>query len=135
MKILHFPSASFVPTNLARELPRRRAHSGSRRFHPTWEFLPRSGAEHSSSSLARKQAFITIGPQETIAYVLAGKSFVQWGEHGEHSLTASAGDFLHVPAWLVHREINRSQDTPFHWIVVRSTSEPIVVNLPSDTWD
>jgi uncharacterized RmlC-like cupin family protein len=75
------------------------------------------------------------GPQETIAYVLAGKSFVQWGEHGEHSLTASAGDFLHVPAWLVHREINRSQDTPFHWIVVRSTSEPIVVNLPSDTWD
>ena len=74
------------------------------------------------------------GPQETIAYVLAGESFIQWGERGEHSLTAHAGDFLHVPAWLVHREINRSEETPFRWVVVRSTSEPIVVNLPADTW-
>ena len=74
------------------------------------------------------------GPQETIAYVLAGESFIQWGERGEHSMTARAGDFLHVPAWLVHREINRSTDTPFRWIVVRSSAEPIVVNLPADTW-
>jgi uncharacterized RmlC-like cupin family protein len=74
------------------------------------------------------------GPQETIAYVLAGESFIQWGECGEHSLTARAGDFLHVPAWLVHREINRSKDMPYRWIVVRSTSEPIVVNLAPDAW-
>jgi uncharacterized RmlC-like cupin family protein len=74
------------------------------------------------------------GAQETVAYVLEGESFIQWGERGEHSLTARAGDFLHVPAWLVHREINRSKDTPFRWVVIRSTSEPIVVNLPEDTW-
>jgi hypothetical protein len=24
-----------------------------------------------------------------------------------------AGDFLHVPGWLVHRETNRPKDTPF----------------------
>jgi uncharacterized RmlC-like cupin family protein len=74
------------------------------------------------------------GLQETIAYVLEGESFIQWGDRGEHSITARAGDFLHVPAWLVHREINRSKDTPFRWVVIRSTSEPIVVNLPEDTW-
>ena len=74
------------------------------------------------------------GPQETVAYVLAGESFIQWGERGEHSLTARTGDFLHVPAYLVHREINRSKDTPFRWVVIRSTSEPIVVNLPEDAW-
>lgn len=74
------------------------------------------------------------GLQETVAYVLEGESFVQWGERGEHALTARAGDFLHVPAWLVHREINRSKDTPFRWVVIRSTSEPIVVNLPENTW-
>jgi uncharacterized RmlC-like cupin family protein len=74
------------------------------------------------------------GRQDTIAYVLSGESLIQWGEKGEHSLTARGGDFLHVPAWLVHREINRSKDTPFRWIVIRSTSEPIVVNLPDDTW-
>lgn len=74
------------------------------------------------------------GAQETVAYVLEGESFIQWGERGEHSLTARAGDFLHVPGWLVHREINRSKDTPFRWVVIRSTSEPVVVNLPEDTW-
>lgn len=74
------------------------------------------------------------GPQETIAYVLDGESLIKWGERGEHSVTARAGDFLHVPAWLVHREINPSQDKPFRWVVIRSSSEPIVVNLPDDTW-
>ena len=74
------------------------------------------------------------GSQETIAYVLEGESFIQWGERGENSAIAHAGDFLHVPAWLVHREINQSKDAPFRWVVIRSTSEPIVVNLPEDTW-
>jgi hypothetical protein len=45
-----------------------------------------------------------------------------------------AGDFLHVPAWLVYREINRSKEFPFRRVVIRSTSEPIVVNLPEDAW-
>ena len=75
------------------------------------------------------------GLQETIAYILEGESYIEWGERGEHSVRARAGDFLHVPAWLVHREINRSKDTPFRWVVIRSTSEPIVVNLPEDTWE
>lgn len=74
------------------------------------------------------------GSQETVVYVLEGESLVQWGERGEHSLTVRAGDFLHVPAWLVHREMNPSSDTPFRWVVVRSSSEPIVVNLPDDVW-
>jgi uncharacterized RmlC-like cupin family protein len=74
------------------------------------------------------------GAQETIAYVLEGESYVQWGERGEHSVTARAGDFLHIPGRLVHREINRSKATPFRWVVIRSTSEPIVINLPEDTW-
>jgi uncharacterized RmlC-like cupin family protein len=45
-----------------------------------------------------------------------------------------AGDFLHVPAWLPHREVNPSPDAPFRWVVVRSSSEPIVVSLPDDSW-
>jgi uncharacterized RmlC-like cupin family protein len=74
------------------------------------------------------------GEQETIAYVLEGESKVQWGERGEHEATARAGDFLHVPAWLPHREINPSDDLLFRWVVVRSTAEPIVVNLAEDFW-
>ena len=74
------------------------------------------------------------GEQDTIVYVLEGESLVRWGEHGEHSATARAGDFLHIPAWMVHMEINPSSENPFRWVVVRSTPEPIVVNLPDDTW-
>jgi len=75
------------------------------------------------------------GEQHTIAYVLSGTSYVRWGGRGEFKATARAGDFLFVPAWLPHQEINPSHDIPFQWVVVRSTPEPIVVNLRDDFWD
>lgn len=74
------------------------------------------------------------GEQETIAYVLEGDCLVRWGERGEFSATAHAGDFIHVPARLPHMEINASRDGRFVWVVVRSTATPIVVNLPDDYW-
>jgi uncharacterized RmlC-like cupin family protein len=75
------------------------------------------------------------GEQDTIVYILEGESLVRWGERGEHQATARAGDFLHVPAWLPHMEINPSSTQPFRWIVIRSTPNPIVVNLPDNYWD
>jgi uncharacterized RmlC-like cupin family protein len=75
------------------------------------------------------------GEQETIAYVLEGSCRVRWGKHGEFSASAAAGDFIHVPAWLPHMEINQSRNNRFAWVVVRSTAEPIVVNLPDNAWD
>jgi uncharacterized RmlC-like cupin family protein len=74
------------------------------------------------------------GEQQTIAYVLSGMCEVRWGGRGEYAARAQAGDFIHVPAFLPHMEINPSDSEPFHWVVVRSTSTPIVVNLPDDTW-
>jgi uncharacterized RmlC-like cupin family protein len=74
------------------------------------------------------------GEQDTIVYVLSGSSYVRWGERGEFNATAQTGDFLYVPAWLPHQEINSSSEIPFLWVVVRSTSEPIVANLPDDFW-
>ena len=75
------------------------------------------------------------GEQDTIVYVLSGQCLVRWGEHGESQDTAGAGDFVHVPAWLPHMEINPSSTEPFRWVVVRSTPDPIVVNLPDDYWN
>jgi uncharacterized RmlC-like cupin family protein len=70
------------------------------------------------------------GEQDTIVYVLSGSSYIRWGERGQFNETAHAGDFLYVPAWFPHMEINPSSEVPFEWVVVRSTSAPIVVNLP-----
>lgn len=74
------------------------------------------------------------GEQETVVYVLEGEATVRWGEFGEHSATVGAGDFLHVPGWLPHQELNASKERQFRWVVVRSTPEPIVVNLPDNFW-
>jgi uncharacterized RmlC-like cupin family protein len=74
------------------------------------------------------------GEQETVVFVLSGEAAVRWGDSGEHRATAQVGDFLHVPAWLPHQELNLSTTAPFCWVVVRSTPEPIVVNLPDEFW-
>jgi uncharacterized RmlC-like cupin family protein len=75
------------------------------------------------------------GEQHTISFILSGTSYIRWGDRGEFNATARAGDFLFIPAWLPHQEVNPSNDIPFRWVVVRSTSEPIVVNLRDDFWD
>jgi uncharacterized RmlC-like cupin family protein len=74
------------------------------------------------------------GEQETIAYVLSGICDIRWGAKGDSIARAQAGDFIHVPAFLPHMEINPSRQEPFRWVVVRSTAIPVVVNLPDDTW-
>ena len=53
------------------------------------------------------------GEQQTIAYVLSGICKVRWGSNGEFAASAKAGDFIHVPAFLPHMEINPSESQPF----------------------
>jgi uncharacterized RmlC-like cupin family protein len=74
------------------------------------------------------------GEQQTIAYALSGVCEVRWGANGEFAASAKAGDFIHVPAFLPHMEVNPSALHSFRWVVVRSTSTPIVVNLPDGAW-
>ena len=74
------------------------------------------------------------GEQQTVAYVSSGICEVRWGARGEFSASAKAGDFIHVPAFLrTWRSIRRNSE-PFRWVVVRSTSTPIVVNFPDHAW-
>src|ERR1700675_2182544 len=61
------------------------------------------------------------GEQETIAYVLSGVCEIRWGAKGEYAASAKAADFIHVPAFLPHMEINPSNSDSFHCVVVRST--------------
>ena len=74
------------------------------------------------------------GSQETAAFVLSGTCEIRWGENGEFTALACAGDFVHVPAFLPHMEINPSEVDAFRWVVVRSTPKPIVVNLTDALW-
>ena len=50
------------------------------------------------------------GPLETVVYVLSGRSRVRWGTRLEHEADLEAGDFLLIPPYLPHQEINPSPD-------------------------
>ncbi len=69
------------------------------------------------------------GEQETILYVLNGRARYRWGPQLEHVVEAEPGSFVFIPAEIIHQEINPG-DEPTSWVVVRSSVDPIVVNLP-----
>jgi uncharacterized RmlC-like cupin family protein len=69
------------------------------------------------------------GPLETVIYVLSGQSQVRWGTRLENVVDLEPGDFVFIPPYMPHQEINPSLVQPTQWVVVRSGSEAIVVNL------
>jgi uncharacterized RmlC-like cupin family protein len=69
------------------------------------------------------------GPLETVVYVLSGRSKVRWGSRLEHEVDLEPGDFLYVPPFVPHQEINPSNVQPTEWVVVRSGGEAVIVHL------
>ena len=69
------------------------------------------------------------GPLETVVYVLSGQSKVRWGNRLEHETDLEAGDFVYIPPYMPHQEINPSPDKPTQWIVVRGGGEAVAYNL------
>lgn len=69
------------------------------------------------------------GELESIIYVVSGKARMRWGERLEFFADAGPGDFIYVPPFVPHQEINANADQPLVCVVVRSDQEPVVVNL------
>ena len=69
------------------------------------------------------------GELESVIYVVNGRARIRWGDHLEFTAEAGPGDFIYVPPFVPHQEINASVDDPLQCVVVRSGQEPIVVNL------
>ena len=42
---------------------------------------------------------------------------------------AGPGDFVYVPPYVPHQELNARKDQPVEAVIVRSGQEPVVVNL------
>ena len=61
-------------------------------------------------------------------YVVSGHGRISWGDQLEFSQDVEPGDFIYVPPFVPHQEINPA-DTPSQWVIVRNSQEPIVVNL------
>lgn len=69
------------------------------------------------------------GELETVLYIVKGRARFRWGEKLEYVDEAGPGDFIYVPPFVPHQEINATPDEPVEAVVVRSGQEPIVVNL------
>ena len=69
------------------------------------------------------------GELESVIYVLRGRARMRWGERLEFMAEAGPGDFIYVPPFVPHQEINASPDDELSCVVARSGQEPIVVNL------
>lgn len=75
------------------------------------------------------------GELESVIYVVKGRARMRWGERLEFFAEAEAGDFIYVPPYVPHQEINASANEPLECVLVRSGQEPIVVNLDIPTLD
>jgi len=69
------------------------------------------------------------GPLESVIYIVKGRARMRWGEALEFTAEAGPGDFIYVPPFVPHQEINASSDEPLSCVLVRSDSEAVVVNL------
>ena len=72
------------------------------------------------------------GALESVIYVVRGHARMRWGEQLEFTAEAGPGDFIFVPPFVPHQEINASTDDPLECVLVRSDNEAVVVNLNID---
>jgi uncharacterized RmlC-like cupin family protein len=69
------------------------------------------------------------GELETVLYIVRGRARFRWGDRLEYVDEAAPGDFIYVPPFVPHQEINARPDEPVEAVVVRSGQEPVVINL------
>jgi uncharacterized RmlC-like cupin family protein len=72
------------------------------------------------------------GDLESVIYVLQGNARLRWGERLEFVAEAEAGDFIYVPPYVPHQEINASDDLQLRCVLTRSGQRGLVVNLDID---
>ncbi len=68
------------------------------------------------------------GRRDVLGYVVAGRARFEFGPGGTESVEVETGGFFHVPAGLVHRDIN-PVDGPQEIIMTVVGSGPLLVNV------
>ncbi|WP_435335877.1 cupin domain-containing protein [Haloarchaeobius sp. TZWWS8] len=70
------------------------------------------------------------GDNDVFGYVIDGEGYVEWGHGDDERRLARAGEFFHIPAGLVHRDVNPSDDEQ-DYLLWLTGSEPRVVHVPA----
>jgi uncharacterized RmlC-like cupin family protein len=75
------------------------------------------------------------GDLESVIYVVSGLARMRWGERLEYVAEAEAGDFIYVPPYVPHQEINASDDLQLRCVLARNGQKGLVVNLDIEAVD
>jgi uncharacterized RmlC-like cupin family protein len=68
------------------------------------------------------------GDREVQGYLVRGRARFEFGPHGDQHIEIAAGGFFYVPAGLVHRDVNPS-DEPQEFVLVFAGTGPLVVGV------
>jgi uncharacterized RmlC-like cupin family protein len=69
------------------------------------------------------------GALESVIYVVKGRARLRWGEKLEYVAEAGPGDFIFVPPYVPHQEINAKEDETLECVLVRSDGQAVAINL------
>src|SRR5580658_8984118 len=69
------------------------------------------------------------GDLESVIYVVSGLARMRWGDRLEYVAEAEAGDFIYVPPYVPHQEINASDTVQLRCVLARSGQTGLVFNL------
>ncbi|MSO72418.1 MAG: cupin domain-containing protein [Rhodospirillaceae bacterium] len=69
------------------------------------------------------------GPLESVIYIVRGRTRMRWGAKLEFVAEAGPGDFIFVPPYVPHQEINASSSETLECVLVRSDNEAVAINL------
>jgi quercetin dioxygenase-like cupin family protein len=69
------------------------------------------------------------GDYAVYGYVVSGTARLENGPEGEDAIVVGPGDFFHVPAHRVHRELNPSSSEGLEVILFLQGSGPMVYNV------
>ena len=69
------------------------------------------------------------GHLESVIYVVKGRARMRWGDKLQFIAEAGPGDFIYVPPYVPHQEINASDTEPLECVLVRSDNEAVAINI------
>jgi uncharacterized RmlC-like cupin family protein len=75
------------------------------------------------------------GDLESVIYVVNGVARMRWGDRLEFVAEAQAGDFIYIPPYVPHQEINASDDLQLRCVLARSGQTGLVYNLDIEPVD
>ena len=69
------------------------------------------------------------GHLESVIYVIRGHARMRWGDRLQFTAEAGPGDFIYVPPYVPHQEINASSTEALECVLCRSDGEAVAVSL------